>query len=109
MKTSTISSYVALSLLTLSSLAWTQRAGAEPKIGIVNFKQLLEAAPDTKTAMDASRVEFEQRRRELLKMQSEAKAHPGNEQLQRDQSERSANAVGGKASVPTNIVAARRL
>jgi Skp family chaperone for outer membrane proteins len=85
MRPKTKSSYIVFSLLILSSLTGAaQQASAEAKIGIVNFRQLLVDSPDLKTAMDALRAEFEPRRRELLKMQSNAKAHPGDEQLQRD-------------------------
>jgi outer membrane protein len=49
------------------------QAGAETKIGYVNFQKLLEEAPQTKVAMQALENEFGPRRRELMNMQNDLK------------------------------------
>ena len=57
-------------------------AGAEVKMGVVNFQKLLEDAPQTKTAMAALENEFAPRRRELLTLQNDLKAK--DEKLQKE-------------------------
>src|ERR1700684_2402937 len=57
-------------------------ASAEIKMGVVNFQKLLEDAPQTKTAMQALENEFAPRRRELLTLQNDLKAH--DEKLQKE-------------------------
>jgi outer membrane protein len=57
-------------------------AGAEVKMGVVNFQKLLEDAPQTKTAMQALENEFAPRRRELLTLQNDLKAR--DEKLQKE-------------------------
>jgi outer membrane protein len=79
---STLKRGVAFLLLTLCGFFAAQQAGAENKIGVVNFQKLLEDAPQTKTAMAALETEFSPRRRDLLTMQNELKAR--DEKLQRE-------------------------
>jgi Skp family chaperone for outer membrane proteins len=73
----------AICLLALSSLLCAQTAGAEIKIGVVNFRQLLEESPDTRTAMLALEAQYSPRRQELLKMQRDVKNHPNDQELKR--------------------------
>jgi outer membrane protein len=61
-------------LLALCGLLAAGQAGAEAKIGVVNFQKLLEEAPQTKTAMQTLENEFGPRRRELMTMQNDLKA-----------------------------------
>jgi Skp family chaperone for outer membrane proteins len=75
---------IAASLLLLGTLFTSHSLAGDVKIGTVNFVQLLEQSPELIAAMLALRNQFEPRRQELLKMQSDAKANPGNSQLQRD-------------------------
>jgi outer membrane protein len=70
-----------LALLFCGILA-AQPAGAEVKMGVVNFQKLLEDAPQTKTAMQALENEFAPRRRELLTLQNDLKAK--DEKLQKE-------------------------
>ena len=65
-----------------SGLLLAQAAGAETKIGVVNFQRLLEEAPQTKTIMAALENEFAPRRRELLTMQNDLKSR--DEKLQKE-------------------------
>jgi len=60
--------------LSLCGLLAAGQAGAEVKMGVVNFQKLLEEAPQTKSAMQALENEFAPRRRELLTMQNDLKA-----------------------------------
>ncbi len=71
-----------LMILSLCGILAAQTAGAEAKIGVVNFQKLLEDAPQTKTAMQALENEFAPRRRDLLTMQNDLKAR--DEKLQRE-------------------------
>ena len=66
----------------LAALAVHPAAGAEVKMGVVNFQKLLEDAPQTKTAMAALENEFAPRRRELLTLQNDLKAR--DEKLQKE-------------------------
>ena len=66
----------------LCGLVASGQAGAEIKMGVVNFQKLLEEAPQTKTAMQALENEFAPRRRELLTMQNDLKAR--DEKLQKE-------------------------
>jgi len=76
-------SFVALGLSgILAALAAHPAAGAEVKMGVVNFQKLLEDAPQTKTAMQALENEFAPRRRELLTLQNDLKAK--DEKLQKE-------------------------
>jgi outer membrane protein len=76
-------SFVALGLSgILAALAAHPAAGAEVKMGVVNFQKLLEDAPQTKTAMQALENEFAPRRRELLTLQNDLKAR--DEKLQKE-------------------------
>jgi outer membrane protein len=68
--------------LCLFGLLGAEHAGAEVKMGVVNFQKLLEEAPQTKTAMQALENEFAPRRRELLTMQNDLKAK--DEKLQKE-------------------------
>ncbi|MBS0614048.1 MAG: OmpH family outer membrane protein [Proteobacteria bacterium] len=63
-------------------LLLAQIAGAETKIGVVNFQRLLEEAPQTKTIMQNLENEFAPRRRELMTMQNDLKAR--DEKLQKE-------------------------
>jgi outer membrane protein len=76
-------SFLALCLCgILAALAAHPAAGAEVKMGVVNFQKLLEDAPQTKTAMAALENEFAPRRRELLTLQNDLKAK--DEKLQKE-------------------------
>src|SRR3982074_2185696 len=68
--------------LCLCGLMIASPASAEIKMGVVNFQNLLEDAPQTKTAMQALENEFAPRRRELLTMQNDLKAR--DEKLQKE-------------------------
>jgi outer membrane protein len=68
--------------LCLCGLLAARPAGAEVKMGVVNFQKLLEDAPQTKTAMAALENEFAPRRRELLTLQNDLKAK--DEKLQKE-------------------------
>ncbi|MDP9064801.1 MAG: OmpH family outer membrane protein [Pseudomonadota bacterium] len=68
--------------LCFCGLLGAQQAGAEVKMGVVNFQKLLEEAPQTKTAMQALENEFAPRRRELLTLQNDLKAR--DEKLQKE-------------------------
>lgn len=59
--------------LCVCGLAAAQAASAETKIGVVNFQQLLQEAPQTKAAMKSLETEFAPRQRELLSMQTDLK------------------------------------
>ena len=80
-----------MSLLNRSTALWalglfgvliSAQAGAETKIGYVNFQKLLEDAPQTKSAMQGLENEFAPRRRELVTMQNDLKAR--EEKLQKE-------------------------
>jgi outer membrane protein len=79
---STFNRTIALLAVTFCGLLAAGQAGAETKIGYVNFQKLLEEAPQTKTAMQALENEFAPRRRELLTMQNDLKAR--DEKLQKE-------------------------
>jgi outer membrane protein len=68
--------------LCLCGLMASSPASAEIKMGYVDFQKLLEDAPQTKTAMQALENEFAPRRRELLTLQNDLKAH--DEKLQKE-------------------------
>jgi Skp family chaperone for outer membrane proteins len=71
-------------LLIVISVLWTQDARAEPKVGVVDMNRLLLNSPGLKTSMEALKDKFEPRRQEMLKMQSEAKSRPNDDDLQRE-------------------------
>lgn len=71
---STFNRSIAVLALGLCGLIAAGQAGAETKIGYVNFQKLLEEAPQTKVAMQALESEFGPRRRELMTMQTDLKA-----------------------------------
>ncbi len=71
---STFNRSIAVLALGLFGLIAAGQAGAETKIGYVNFQKLLEEAPQTKSAMQALENEFGPRRRELMTMQTDLKA-----------------------------------
>lgn len=71
-------------ILLLAGLIGTSPASADPKIGVVDMRQLMLKSPDLKTAMEALKAEFEPRRQEMLKMQAAAKSNPDDENLQRE-------------------------
>ena len=71
---STFNRTIALLAVTFCGLLAAGQAGAETKIGYVNFQKLLEEAPQTKTAMQSLENEFGPRRRELMTMQTDLKA-----------------------------------
>ncbi len=79
---STFNRSIPLLALFLSGLVMSAPAGAEIKVGVVNFQKLLEDAPQTKTAMQGLENEFAPRRRELLTMQNDLKAR--DEKLQKE-------------------------
>jgi outer membrane protein len=71
---STFNRSIALLALCSCGLLAAGQAGAETKIGYVNFQKLLEEAPQTKSAMQSLENEFGPRRRELMTMQTDLKA-----------------------------------
>lgn len=71
---STFNRSIAILALGLVGLIAAGQAGAETKIGYVNFQKLLEEAPQTKSAMQSLENEFGPRRRELMTMQNDLKA-----------------------------------
>jgi outer membrane protein len=71
---STFNRSIVVLALSLCGLMAAGQAGAETKIGYVNFQKLLEDAPQTKVAMQALENEFGPRRRELMTMQTDLKA-----------------------------------
>jgi outer membrane protein len=71
---STFNRTIALLAVTFCGLLAAGQAGAEIKLGYVNFQKLLEEAPQTKSAMQALENEFGPRRRELMTMQTDLKA-----------------------------------
>jgi outer membrane protein len=71
---STFNRSIALLALCFCGLLAAGQAGAETKIGYVNFQKLLEEAPQTKLAMQSLENEFGPRRRELMTMQTDLKA-----------------------------------
>jgi outer membrane protein len=71
---STFNRSIALLALSFCGLLAAGQAGAETKIGYVNFQKLLEEAPQTKLAMQSLENEFGPRRRELMTMQTDLKA-----------------------------------
>jgi outer membrane protein len=71
---STFNRSIALLALCFGGLLAAGQAGAETKIGYVNFQKLLEEAPQTKSAMQSLENEFGPRRRELMTMQTDLKA-----------------------------------
>jgi outer membrane protein len=79
---STFNRSIAFLALSLCGFLAAQQASADTKIGVVNFQKLLEDAPQTKSAMAALENEFAPRRRELMTMQTDLKAH--DEKLQRE-------------------------
>jgi len=83
-KANTTITALASALLIVISVLWTQVVRAEPKIGVVDMKKFLLNSPDLKTSMEALKDKFEPRRQEMLKMQSEAKSHPNDDDLQRE-------------------------
>jgi outer membrane protein len=79
---STFNRSIAFLALGLCGFLAAGQASADTKIGVVNFQKLLEDAPQTKSAMAALENEFAPRRRELMTMQTDLKAH--DEKLQRE-------------------------
>ena len=79
---STLNRSIAFLALGLCGFLAAEQASADTKIGVVNFQKLLEDAPQTKSAMQALENEFAPRRRELMTMQTDLKAH--DEKLQRE-------------------------
>ena len=79
---STFNRGIAISAAIFCGLLLAQTAGAEAKIGVVNFQRLLEEAPQTKSVMQGLENEFAPRRRELLTMQNDLKAR--DDKLQRE-------------------------
>ncbi len=79
---STFNRSIAFLALGLCGFLAAGQASADTKIGVVNFQKLLEDAPQTKSAMQALENEFAPRRRELMTMQTDLKAH--DEKLQRE-------------------------
>ena len=71
---STFNRSIALLAVSFCGLLAAGQAGAEIKIGYVNFQKLLEEAPQTKSAMQSLENEFGPRRRELMTMQTDLKA-----------------------------------
>ena len=71
---STFNRIIALLGVTFCGLLAAGQAGAEVKMGYVNFQKLLEEAPQTKSAMQSLENEFGPRRRELMTMQTDLKA-----------------------------------
>jgi outer membrane protein len=71
---STFNRTIALLAVTFCGLLAAGQAGAEIKLGYVNFQKLLEDAPQTKAALQALDNEFGPRRRELMTMQTDLKA-----------------------------------
>jgi outer membrane protein len=71
---STFNRSIALLAVSFCGLLAAGQAGAETKIGYVNFQKLLEEAPQTKSAMQSLENEFGPRRRELMTMQTDLKA-----------------------------------
>jgi outer membrane protein len=71
---STFNRSIVLLALSFCGLLAAGQAGAETKIGYVNFQKLLEEAPQTKSAMQSLENEFGPRRRELMTMQTDLKA-----------------------------------
>ncbi len=71
---STFNRSIALLALSFCGLLAAGQAGAETKIGYVNFQKLLEEALQTKSAMQSLENEFGPRRRELMTMQTDLKA-----------------------------------
>jgi Skp family chaperone for outer membrane proteins len=76
-------SSLTLSLLALASLLCARTASADIKIGVVDFRQLLEQSPDTRAAMLALEAQYGPRRQEILKLQSDVKSHPDDQDLHR--------------------------
>jgi outer membrane protein len=79
---STFNRSISFLALCLCGILAASPAGAEVKMGVVNFQKLLEDAPQTKTAMQALENEFAPRRRELLTLQNDLKAK--DEKLQKE-------------------------
>ncbi len=79
---STFNRSIAFLALGLCGFLAAEQASADTKIGVVNFQKLLEDAPQTKSAMQSLENEFAPRRRELMTMQTDLKAH--DEKLQRE-------------------------
>src|SRR5271168_3038823 len=79
---STFNRSISLLGLCLGLTLMSSPASAEIKMGYVDFQKLLEDAPQTKTAMQALENEFAPRRRELLTLQNDLKAH--DEKLQKE-------------------------
>jgi outer membrane protein len=73
---------IAILLIGFCALLGSPTAGADTKIGVVNFQKLIEDAPQTKATMKLLENEFEPRRREMLAMQTDLKAR--DEKFQRD-------------------------
>ena len=71
---STFNRIIALLVVSFGGLLAAGQAGAEVKMGYVNFQKLLEEAPQTKSAMQSLENEFGPRRRELMTMQTDLKA-----------------------------------
>jgi outer membrane protein len=63
---------MAILLISCAALG-SATAGAEAKIGVVNFQKLIEDAPQTKATMKALEAEFEPRRREMVALQTDLK------------------------------------
>jgi outer membrane protein len=57
-------------------------AGAESKIGVVDYGRLMEASPQAKAALDAIRAEFAPKQRDMQSMQVALKAK--EDKLQKD-------------------------
>ncbi|HUX72856.1 MAG TPA: OmpH family outer membrane protein [Steroidobacteraceae bacterium] len=79
---STFNRSIPLLLLCACGLAVAAPSRAQTKIGVVNFQKLLQAAPQTKAAMQALQTEFAPRRRELLTMQADLKTR--NDKMERE-------------------------
>ena len=69
-------------LASMALLAPLGVAHAETKIAVVNWQQLLEEAPQAKSAMAALQDEFQPRQKEIVQQQKDLKAK--EDKLQRD-------------------------
>jgi Skp family chaperone for outer membrane proteins len=106
-KANTTIAALASGLLIVISVLWPQEVRAAPKIGVVDMKKLLVNSPDLKTSMDALKDKFEPRRQEMLKLQSEAKSHPNDDDLQREfnrQASEFQNSAYAARSAATQVV-----
>jgi Skp family chaperone for outer membrane proteins len=84
MKSKMTSISVVSTHLILAGLLCTQQLSAAPDLGVVDMKMLLLNSPELKVSMDILKARFEPRRQEMLKLSSEAKSNPNDENLQRE-------------------------